>query len=136
MKHKGPMPDLKKERYWRDILRQYRRSGLNIREFCRSRNLSEPSFYAWRREIKRRDQSSVTARPRTAKAARTKRSLPQRSMPIAATFLPVRLSAEIASMPASGVECLLPSGAVLRMPPGMEAVAIAAVVRAWEQGRC
>lgn len=145
MHRKGPTRDSKKERFWRGILREHRRSGLNIRDFCRKKGLTEPLFYAWRRELKRRDQSSINARtwtakaarPLTARAARTKPSLPKRPSPIATTFLPVRLSAEMVSTPASpGVECLLPSGVILRMPPGMELAAVAALVRAWEQERC
>ena len=33
------------------MLRQQRESGLSIRAFCRSKNLSEPSFFAWRKRI-------------------------------------------------------------------------------------
>jgi transposase-like protein len=41
--------DSDKERFWRRMLRQWQRSGLSIRAFCRKHNLAEPSFYAWRR---------------------------------------------------------------------------------------
>ena len=37
MNRKGPPRDLKKELFWRGILRQHRESGLNIRDFCRKK---------------------------------------------------------------------------------------------------
>lgn len=36
---------------WQRLLRQFPSSGLTIREFCRRRGVSEPSFYAWRRRL-------------------------------------------------------------------------------------
>lgn len=36
---------------WEALLRQFPGSGLSVREFCRRRGLSEPSFYAWRRRL-------------------------------------------------------------------------------------
>jgi transposase len=47
--------DTAKAERWRGILRQWRRSGLSVREFCDWQNLSEPSLYAWRRELAERD---------------------------------------------------------------------------------
>jgi hypothetical protein len=41
--------------FWRVVLRKQRRSGLTARAFCRQEQLSEASYYAWRREIARRD---------------------------------------------------------------------------------
>lgn len=46
---------VEKERYWRRIVGEQAVSGQSIRAFCRERQLSEPSFYVWRRELKRRD---------------------------------------------------------------------------------
>jgi transposase-like protein len=44
-----------KERFWRRMVRQWRRSGLSVRAFCRLHDLSEPSMYAWRRTLAQRD---------------------------------------------------------------------------------
>ena len=52
----GRQRDSGKERFWRRLLRQWRRSGLTVREFCDQQAVSEPSFYAWRRTIAERDQ--------------------------------------------------------------------------------
>jgi hypothetical protein len=37
---------LAKERHWRRMVRHWRRSGLNVREFCDWQGLSEACFYA------------------------------------------------------------------------------------------
>jgi hypothetical protein len=61
--------DPAKEQRWRRLLGLWRRSGLTGRDFCCQYGLSEPSFYAWRREIARRDQEVVPqARPKRPSA--------------------------------------------------------------------
>ena len=40
------------EQHWRERLARWRRSGLSVREFCWREELSEPSFYVWRRRLK------------------------------------------------------------------------------------
>lgn len=44
-----------KEAYWALMVEEQRRSGVNIRAFCEQKAISEPSFYAWRRELRKRD---------------------------------------------------------------------------------
>lgn len=54
-KRKGPAPDRsQRERFWQTVVEGWSGSGLTIREWCRRRQVSEPSFYAWRREFNRR----------------------------------------------------------------------------------
>jgi transposase-like protein len=142
MKRKGPRRDINKELFWRGILREHRQSAENIRDFCRKKGLTEPSFYAWRREIKRRGSAkggriAKASRPNPARMVRLSASKPVKRRTIAAAFLPVRISNGITVPPSTAsVECHLPSGAVLRLPAAMEAVNIAAIVHAWEQGPC
>lgn len=45
-----------KESFWRLVLEEHAKSGLNAREFCQRESLSEPSFYSWRRKIRNRDK--------------------------------------------------------------------------------
>jgi hypothetical protein len=47
--------DPAKEQYWRELVAQWRSSGLSAREFCSLREVTEASFYSWRRELQRRD---------------------------------------------------------------------------------
>jgi len=44
-----------KEEFWRLVVDEQRRCGLSIRRFCQQKAISEPSFYAWRKELQRRD---------------------------------------------------------------------------------
>ncbi len=37
--------------FWRELIRQQEQSGLSVREFCRRRQASEPSFYEWRKRL-------------------------------------------------------------------------------------
>ena len=50
--------DTSKENFWRGVLDEHARSGMNIREFCRKKNIKEALFYAWRRQIRFRDAES------------------------------------------------------------------------------
>ena len=36
---------------WAALIQQQHRSGLSVRVFCQQHDLSEPSFYAWRRRL-------------------------------------------------------------------------------------
>ncbi len=45
-----------KEEFWRLALAEQDNSGLTVSEFCRQQSLSQPSFYAWRRKLRQRDQ--------------------------------------------------------------------------------
>jgi transposase-like protein len=62
--------DVEKEQFWRLAVEEQQRSGLGVREFCRRESVSEPSFYAWRRELRRRDGDARQASPRQTRQAR------------------------------------------------------------------
>jgi transposase-like protein len=47
--------DAGKETFWRQALEECQSSGQSVRDFCRQRDLKESLFYAWRRELGRRD---------------------------------------------------------------------------------
>ncbi len=135
MKRKGPRRDAQKERFWQEAVRRQRRGGQSVRDFCRTNALSEPSFYAWRRELRRRRNRPAGPSGRRAAARPGRRR--GRDTPGPATFVPVRVAMAtppLAEMAA--VELALPSGAVLRWPAGVGAAAVAAVVSAWERSRC
>jgi len=54
----GTRRSVEKEAFWRKILARQRRSGLSVREFCQGEGVSEGSFYAWRRELLKRDTAT------------------------------------------------------------------------------
>ena len=80
------------------MLARWERSDQTGRDFCRSAGLSEPSFYAWRREMARRD---AAAPPR---------------------FLPVRVLPDPA--PGTTLEVMTPSGHVIRVHAGFDATTL------------
>lgn len=104
--------DVAKERFWRRAVAEHRRSGLTIREFCARRGLSEPLFYAWRRELALRDRPRVRKMPRTNGLSATPR------------FVALKVAAEPA---AAMIEIVTRGGHTLRVPPGVDRQTLADV---------
>ena len=94
--------DPKREQYWRQAVVDWKKSGLSVRVFCLQRRLSEPSFYAWRRELQKRE----------GKAA------PELK------FVPVQVRG------AAVVEIALPDGLLVRVPTDVEMTTVADLVAA------
>ncbi len=120
--------DPEKERSWRRAFRDWRRSELSVREFCDWRSLSEASFYAWRRELAKRDREGVSRGGRTANGPSMK----------AGQFLPVQIVAD-AALDSGADRCLevhLPTGVRLRIPSGFDRQTLADVLSALERRAC
>jgi transposase-like protein len=100
--------DLKREQFWRETVAAFQKSGLSVRVFCNARDLSEASFYSWRRTLRKRDRQ----RP----AARSPGTVPQPRL------VPLRV------VPDAVVEVVLPMGLIVRVPVGAEVSAVAALV--------
>jgi hypothetical protein len=47
--------DMKKESFWRRMVRGQPGSGLSVRGWCRKHRVREAGFYWWRRQLARRD---------------------------------------------------------------------------------
>jgi TATA-binding protein-associated factor Taf7 len=96
---------------------RFERSGLSAVAFCAKEGVSTPSFYAWRRRLRRRP---VGPAPRPAgPPADVARLLPVRVLPAAAP-----------------VEVLLPAGVVLRLAPGCDLGFVRALVEALGEHAC
>jgi hypothetical protein len=52
-----------KEQYWREVIDGWRRSGGSVRQWCTLRQVSEPSFYSWRRTLAERDAAAALMPP-------------------------------------------------------------------------
>jgi hypothetical protein len=52
-----------KEQYWREVIDGWRRNGGSVRHWCSQRQLSEPSFYSWRRVLAERDAAAASREP-------------------------------------------------------------------------
>jgi transposase len=98
---RGNPRDRGKERFWRRAVRQWRSSGLSIRDFCRQEGLAEGNFYAWRRTIAQRDAEKVAFVPVQV--------IPGPTIPTGAEDA------------ATALELILPGGRRLRVGPGFDA---------------
>jgi transposase len=106
--HHGRRRDPQREQFWRNMIAAWNKSGQTVSAFCACRRLAVASFYAWRRELAKRD----------------------RATPPALTFLPVHLRAEAV------LEVALPNGLVVRTPAGVEPATVAALVAALRVTPC
>ena len=82
--------------FWREVLEDWKRSGLSITEFCRQRNLKTVTFHRWKTRLQSTD---------TTMSSKT-------------TFLPITL------MPETSVEIALPNGIVLKLPLAADPILI------------
>lgn len=91
---KGPRRSGAKEEFWRRIVGGHPESGQSIRGWCERHGVSEPSFYAWRRELAKRHAATRPA------------------------LMPVTITS--AALPAP-LEIYCPDGVVVRVSPSCEA---------------
>lgn len=114
---RGPRREASKEKFWRKTMADFAASGQSVRAFCRSRQLSEPSFYAWRRTLARRE---------------ARRSAGMSDGPGVPAFLPIRLAETTGAAP---MEIVLAGGYCIRLRPPIDRAALTEIVAALESGR-
>lgn len=98
-----------RRRYWEHLLSQQQHSGLSIAAFCRQRDLSQPSFYAWR--------------------TRLTNEAPHKNSP-AISFVPLPLPAARSA----SFTLRLPSGVQLDVPSDFDEAALARLMRVVRTG--
>ncbi|HUR49786.1 MAG TPA: hypothetical protein VMY88_09730 [Acidimicrobiales bacterium] len=103
---------------WRTIFSAWRKSGLPVAGFCRSRDLTTSSFYRWRAILDGLDRPSATPLHSSTEPSPS------------AAFVPVRV------IPEAVVEVILPSGLQLRVPLGADARPVARLVLARGAAPC
>ena len=100
----------RRESDWRSLLAQWRRTGISVRAFCRAQDVSEPSFYLWRRKLNLTDRTTPT-------------------------FIPVDVVCDEAKEAATlGIEVVLSNGRCLRVGPGFDPHTLLSVVDLLERG--
>jgi hypothetical protein len=114
--------DLSREEFWRRTLADFAVSDQSVRAFCAARQVSEPSFYSWRRTLQARDAASS----KSASAG----------LPGLRGFLPVRLTGADGER-TSRIEIVLGGGTRIRLRPPVDRAALAEVLAAlgWAQGQ-
>lgn len=101
---------------WRERLSRWRDSGLSIVEFCRREEISQASFFAWR---KRLGFGRALARRGKSPVAEVSSREPQ-FLELPAAVWP----------PSGGVRITLPGGAVVALPPLASSELVTGVIRA------
>jgi hypothetical protein len=102
--------NLEAQQRWRDRLRRFSRSALSVAEFCRREQVSEPSFYQWRKRLAGTADDDQGTTPTTQ-----------------ATFLPVQVTAS------RSLQVAFPNGATLSLPaddPALVRLSIVAIAEA------
>ena len=108
----GKPRDAWKEQEWRRRVGEWRKSGLSVRAFCAGRGLEPWNFYAWRRELAKRDAQS-------------------------AAFVPVQIVAEPVAGGDAGLAVVLDGGRTIRVTPGFDAATLLQLLAVLEeQPRC
>jgi hypothetical protein len=133
--------DPDKVRHWRRIVQHWRRSGLSVREFCDWQELSEPSFYFWRRELCQHDGEApgVRAIVKSGHRQAERNDMAAEEKP---RFLPLEIVAEPQSATVSlqpgtdGIEVHLPCGVRLHVPARYDRQALIDVLSALEMRPC
>jgi hypothetical protein len=116
--------DPARQRHWRTVLEEQRRSGLTIEAFCQSREVASSSFYSWKRELSKR---TIERRP----AERVREAVSNQTATSSPRFLPVQIEEPAQCMPsqaAAMLELVLPSGEVLRVATGFDPNTLAQVL--------
>jgi hypothetical protein len=105
----GRPRDLSKEQFWRRQIHDWQISGSSVQSFCARRGLSQAGFYAWRRELQRRDSE----RP---------------------LFLPVRpLADQVPAGDTAVLEVMLATGRRLRVPSGFDSATLRQLLAVLEE---
>ena len=69
-----------KEQYWREVIDGWRRSGGSVWQWSSQRQISEPSFYCWRRTLSQQDAAVEREQPLRGKSRR--KSAPAAMIPV------------------------------------------------------
>jgi hypothetical protein len=123
---------LEKEHAWRQVVKGHAGSGLSIRQYCTDRGVSQPSFFAWRRELARRDAASDKQARSSHKRAKSKASSLQ---PATGRFAQVQIApAELVG--GACIEIILSAGTRVRVPRGACPATLQNVLAALERRTC
>jgi len=113
-------PDMAKQGRWLALIQRWQRSQTTVREFCEQHQISEVSFFSWRRVLRER---GLLDEPRTAKAS----SVPPAFVEFAMTG---------AEPTVSPIELVVKQRWLLRVRPGFDATVLLELVRLLEEQAC
>jgi transposase-like protein len=113
-------PDPGKQERWLELIRRWQRSQTTIREFCERHQVSEASFFSWRRVLRERGLLDKAA--------------PSKASADVPAF--VKISAVAAERIVSPIELVLSQRRLLRVRPGFDSNMLLELVRLLEEPAC
>jgi Transposase len=131
----------RKERFWREVIGGHAKSGLSVKAYCSGRGVSEASFFAWRRELARRD-----AEPPQPKKVRERlasqpprhisrlKATPVRQAP--PQWAQLQVTPGESSLHGSMIEIVFPAGVRVRVAEGASRQTLTDVLAVLEIPRC
>jgi len=132
---KGKGRDSQRERRWRRIIREHRRSGVGVREFCSRGKLTETAFYFWRRELQRRQVEDSTRRAEQEQRQPTRRTRRRQAAETPA-FVAVRVEEHSAVAGGGRIEIELLGGRRVHVAAPVDRQALADVLAVLEGRPC
>lgn len=112
------------EPIWRERIERWGRSGQSVAEFCRRDQVSQPSFYAWRRRIEARRRKRRSPKAREVRHGATG----------AAAFVPVRVVDRLSR--AYPFEIAVPGGRTVRVAGEFEVESLRKLLSVLEGVSC
>jgi hypothetical protein len=131
--------DPERERFWRTVLQKHQLSGLTAKEFCRREQLSEASYYAWRRtlaEPDRKRQSHPRQRGRASGSASLRANKRSRVASVPLFQELAILDGRWRNETDRWLEIVLPDGCRVRVPVQVDRGLLADVLSVLEARRC
>ena len=114
---KDSSTDTDQSQFWQMAIDAWQSSGLSVRQFCKQEGLSEPSFYMWRKRLKKSSDPKPDHITDCSPESFIQVSLPTASAP--------------------AIELVLSSGHTLRISVGVDRKTLTAILSALgEAGLC
>lgn len=131
--------NLEKERYWREIAARFERSGMKVRAFCEQEQIKEHQFFAWRRELRRRDTARTASQDDRPRNGRNDPQMPRTDAHAATAkavaFTPLHVVASPPTSPSS-IEIIVGDGRRVAVTPGFDPEALIQVLVVLEGRTC
>jgi hypothetical protein len=123
-----PRPaDPRKQQQWLQRILRWRGSHLSVRDYCDRLQVSEASFYAWKRTLQRRGLLADTA----SSGARAPRAGALANAPL---FLPVTVP--VADTTSGRIDLVLPDGWTVRVTAGFDAATLRQLLAVLQERPC
>jgi len=120
-------PDLRKQQRWLEQLRRWQGSGLTVRAYCLRHQLSEASFYAWKRTLQQRGLLPNISAPRSSSG---------RDGAVGQTPLFLAVAVPAANASKTGLDLVLPDGLTVRVATGFDTATLRQLLALLREPTC